>query len=578
VRDTSRIHCALAVLLLFVASCASIQPPPGGPEEKTPPAVDTTTPYNRQLNVSKDTKLYFRFDRPVDRASFIQAFSITPYVNGVVDYDWSGYDEVTVQLPELLRDSTTYTVTLGRELKSRRGNNLAEPLRLTFSTGPYIDTGVLAGYVMNPISSYRVPASQVYVFAYDISVRDPDTLDLRQTPPDLITQPADQGAWQFLSMKVGHRYRVYATTDAYRNHLYDLGTDAYGVPAGDVLLDSARKKDFFVRLAAPRDTARPIITDASIDDSAHITVRFTEAIDSNSVRASNFSVAGGRVLGAFRPDPIKRPGQLSIVVDPPSSPNETRHITVFADSITDIAGNSVWGEAGGYNAVAAGSLPTISAPHLVSIGISDSVGNIDVAARIPIRFSDAVDHDVDSAITLTDTAGRSVPLEYHWVDDACLYVRGHDSLRSNQFYTLRLQSKAIKSPSAYLALRSKTDTTFVRRFRTIDLSSGGRLSGSISVADSFFTGYSQSLLVVQLLLNGTVSRELVLGHGDTTFAFDQVPGDRYRVRAYLNKEGGTAYDPGNPYPWRFGVPTGDFPGDIDARPRWEIAKINFEVK
>lgn len=567
---------ALVLLLCLVASCASIQPPPGGPEEKTPPGVDTTTPHNRQLNVARDTKLYFRFDRPVDRASFIQALSITPYVNGIINYDWSGYDEVTVELPERLRDSTTYTVTLGRELKSRRGNNLADPLRLTFSTGPFIDTGVLAGYVMNPISNYRAPATQVYVFAYDVTLRSPDTLDLRQTPADLITQPGDQGAWQFLSMKVGHRYRVYATTDAYRNHVYDLGTDAFGIPPGDAILDSAVKKNFFIRLAAPQDTSHPIVTDVTIEDSVHIAVRFTEAIDSNFLKSEYFQIGGGRVLAAYRPNPDKRPGQINLVVDPPNAVDQSRHVTIQLDSLRDLAGNAAVGVSS-FDVTAPASLAGVTAPKLASVGVIDSAGGIAAIHRIPIKFTDAVDRSAESGISLTDTGGRAIPLRFDWVDDATLYISGRDTLKSNQLYTLRLNTAAIKSPSP-LFTKPAQDTTFVRRFRTFDVSSGGRLSGAISIADSFFTQYPRSVLVVQLLLNGTIVRTLVLPHGVTSFAFDEVPGDRYRVRAYLNKDGGTAYDPGSPYPWRFGVPTGDFPGDIEARPRWEIAKINFEVK
>jgi hypothetical protein len=572
-------HCwkgLFALVACWAFGCASIQPPPGGPEDKTPAAVDTTTPYNRQLNVARNTKLYFRFDRPVDRASFIQALTITPYVNGVINYDWSGYDEVTVEFPEMLRDSTTYTVTLGRELKSRRGNNLTEPLRLTFSTGPFIDTGLLAGYVMNAISNYRVNANQIFVFAYDITVRNPDTLDLTRTPADLITQPADQGAWQFLSMKVGHRYRIYATTDAYRNHVYDLGTDGFGIPAGDALLDSAAKRDFFVRMSPPVDTVRPFVSDVIVQDSVHVVVRFSEAIDSNSVRPEFFSINDTRILAAFRSSPDKKPGQIDLLVDPPILPKSTHHLSITSDSIRDASGNAPQPTTA-LDVTAPETLPASQAPKLISIGLTDSVGNINPAARVPIKFSDAVSRSVESSVTVTDTGGIAVPIRFFWSDDATLFVSGRDSLVSNKMYVLKLRTNGIRSPSSSVALAT-LDTTFVRHFRIVDISAGGRLSGAITIADSFFVKNPASVLVVQLLANGSLVRETVLPHGETKFAFDEVPGDKYRVQAFLNRDGGRAYDAGSPYPWRFGVPSGDFPGDVEARPRWEIAKINFEVK
>src|ERR1035437_5524910 len=81
VHSLSFVICHLSFVILL-ASCASQQPPPGGPADTTRPKIDTTMPHDRQLNVPKSTRIYFRFDRDVDRASFAQAFSIQPYLNG----------------------------------------------------------------------------------------------------------------------------------------------------------------------------------------------------------------------------------------------------------------------------------------------------------------------------------------------------------------------------------------------------------------------------------------------------------------------------------------------------------------
>jgi hypothetical protein len=113
--------------LIIIIGCAAQKPPPGGPEDKTPPEIDTTIPYTGQTNVPTDTRIEFRFDRDVDRASFQQSVSVTPYITGALRFHWSGYDQVNVEFPERLRDSTTYTVQLTRDLKSKRGNQLALP-------------------------------------------------------------------------------------------------------------------------------------------------------------------------------------------------------------------------------------------------------------------------------------------------------------------------------------------------------------------------------------------------------------------------------------------------------------------
>ncbi|HZK76961.1 MAG TPA: Ig-like domain-containing protein, partial [Candidatus Kapabacteria bacterium] len=99
--------------ILVLSSCASQQPPPGGPVDTTRPVVDSVMPHHRQINVPTNTKVWFRFARDVDQASFATAFTITPYLNGTPTFHWSGHNEVRVELPKL-KDSTTYTVQLSR--------------------------------------------------------------------------------------------------------------------------------------------------------------------------------------------------------------------------------------------------------------------------------------------------------------------------------------------------------------------------------------------------------------------------------------------------------------------------------
>src|SRR5436305_13586475 len=92
----------LPLIFLLAVGCASIQPAPGGPEDKTPPELDTVMPHQRELNVQRDVKLHFIFKKNIDRSSFISSLKITPYLSGQLKYKWDGYDEVTVILPEQL--------------------------------------------------------------------------------------------------------------------------------------------------------------------------------------------------------------------------------------------------------------------------------------------------------------------------------------------------------------------------------------------------------------------------------------------------------------------------------------------
>jgi len=566
------------LLLLFgsiVVSCAGQQPPTGGPADTTHPKVDTSIPHDRQTNVPRDTKIYFRFNRDVDKSSFQQAFSISPYVNGALQFKWSGHDEVQVVLPEGLRDSTTYTVQLSRDLKSRRGNTLLTPIHLTFSTGPFVDTGSLSGFLLVPIVGSPIRASDLFVFAYDITLHRPDTLNFTHTPPDLLTQPNDQGIWQFLSMKVGHRYRVFAATDVFRNKVFDPGTDAFGIPASDAVLDSAVKSGIFIRMATPVDTIRPELQDVEVIDSFRVRPHFSEAIDTADIHPANFILAGNTVLAAYQHSPEKKPSQITLLLAAPLAPNQK--YALEARTVHDVARNLISDTANRISFEAPSSLHGTTAPTLAAHSIADSVRDIPTYPTLTLTFSDAVVRDsLEHAVTLTDTAGRTVRTIFKWMDDARVAVNTVDTLLPNIFYLFTVRTAAIRSPLAFLPLAK--DTTLRFHFRTANARDFGKVTGDVTIADSFFTQNPQSSLVVQLLLNGAVVEQRVLPHGQKHFEFERVAVGSYRVRAYLSKNSTADYDAGSIQPWRFGVPTGEYAKQFDTRPRWTIANIDFEVK
>ncbi len=74
-------------------------------------------------------------------------------------------------------------------------------------------------------------------------------------------------------MKVGHKYQVFACGDVYRNRVYDAGVDAFGIPAGDAVLDSAIKTGMYIRMSPPTDTIKPELQDVEVVDSFHLRVR-----------------------------------------------------------------------------------------------------------------------------------------------------------------------------------------------------------------------------------------------------------------------------------------------------------------
>jgi hypothetical protein len=569
----------LALFLLALGSCASIQPPPGGPEDKTPPEVDTTFPSDRSTNVARDVRIQFVFSTNVDRSSFQQSVTVSPFVNGEIRYDWSGYDEVELIFPELLRENTTYTISLNRDFKSRRGNQLASPYLLTFSTGAAIDTGLISGFLLSSFSDRQIPLKELFVFAYDITGGRGDTLDYRRTTPDQLTQPSDSGNFEFRALKVGHTYRVFVVQDLFRNRVYDPGIDGYGIPTSDVALTTPTIGDFRIRVGSIADTIAPALQDVEVLDARHLRVRMTEAIDTAWMRASSFRLRGTNapaITGAFRERERERPGHITLATGSPLTAGGA--YTIEIDSrVTDPHENRVSDSARTRAFTAPETLDTAKPISLTAVSMTDSARDVSQSPILELAFSDALDHaSVDSAIMLRDTAGRPLALQMRWRDDAHVTIAPRDTLKALQWHRWTLNLGRIRSGATTNPLR---DTTITIAFRTEDARDLGRLSGTILVADSLWARSPETHVVLELLESDGDRRELrPLKHRETDFAFERLPKGAYRVRAFLTFTALDEYDQGSLIPFRFAAPSGEFPGAIEVRPRWSIDRVNFELR
>ena len=277
----------------------------------------------------------------------MSALSITPYLNGIVKYKWSGYDEVVVVLPEQLRENTTYVVSLTKDLKTRRNAPLLDPIQIVFSTGSIIDTGRIAGTMLPPLNSGApTDLSNISIFAYDITERSLDTLRFNKTRPDFKTQPTSKGAFEFKAMKVGHSYRIFALIDEFRNNVFDPGIDAFGVANKDVTLDTPEKTDIHIRMAPKSDSLKPDLQDAEITDAYHIRARFSEPMDSASIKPEVFLVKDTTglnipVLAAYRENIDRKPGVATLLVSKALQADRLYLLDVIKNLAHDLAGNSV---------------------------------------------------------------------------------------------------------------------------------------------------------------------------------------------------------------------------------------------
>ncbi|HET6512893.1 MAG TPA: Ig-like domain-containing protein, partial [Candidatus Kapabacteria bacterium] len=360
------------------------------------------------------------------------------------------------------------------------------------------------------------------------------------------------------------------------------GSDAFAMPTRDIVLDSMVTSGFYLRLADLPDKVRPMLQDAEVLDSLHIRVRFSEGLDTQSLSASYFTIRSPRgdvpVAGVFIQEPEDKGNQVTLTLGTPLTVSTDYTVAANLESVTDVKGNRL------IDSFAVAQFSTVETIrgadtlHIETFPYSDSVKEQSQMPDLGVTFSDAVDRSrFESAISLQDSMNREVPLTFLWLDDARLKIRPRDTLAIKHWYTMRINTNGLRSPSQ--AIASRRDTTIVRRFQTGDRKDNGRLSGVIQIADSLWGRSSSETLVVELIGIGNSERQVQqLGKRATAYTFDQVPRGKYRIRAYLSLDGSLRFESGSVMPWRFAAPNGDFPGEVDVRPRWAVDKVDFRVQ
>lgn len=131
--------------VLVAAGCAKPLPPPGGPIDTTPPRVVRVTPADRSTAQDTLRALQLEFSESMDRRS-VRAHTLLSPSPGPLQWQFSGRTGMAT-FAHPLAPHTTYTLTLPSALADLKGNHLTTPLRVRFSTGAGLDSGVVSGTV-----------------------------------------------------------------------------------------------------------------------------------------------------------------------------------------------------------------------------------------------------------------------------------------------------------------------------------------------------------------------------------------------------------------------------------------------
>jgi Bacterial Ig-like domain len=273
-----------------LVACAQQGFPPGGPPDKIPPKLLSTSPDTNSRNVSqKDVN--FQYDevlteRPAGASSLDALVLISPR-DGAPHIGWHR-SRISARGRKDWKPNTTYTVTVLPGISDLRGNAEKLGYQLVFSTGPEIASESISGVVFDWPAGHPAPNAIVE------AVSHPDSIVY-------IARADSIGHFAIPHMPPGS-FTLFGWVDANNNH--DRDQHELQDSAQVTLKDTASVE----LLAFVHDSIGPHVVTVEVRDSVTIHASFDKPVDPKQpldsehiiVRAADSSIVSTKAILSAR--------------------------------------------------------------------------------------------------------------------------------------------------------------------------------------------------------------------------------------------------------------------------------------
>ena len=204
------------LILLFLAACATVVPPSGGPRDTTPPVAEEFKPDNYSQNF-KTNKVVIKFDEFIELKKLSQQLVVSPAMPEKPEIKVQG-KKLLIRLPDSLSENTTYTIFLGNAIVNYKEGIPVANFEYVFSTGNEVDSLMIEGYLVNAFD--HKPVEGAFVMLY----KETDDSVPYHKRPYYLTKVDKNG--YFLLNNIHHgKYKLFALNDLNSNYLFDQPTE-----------------------------------------------------------------------------------------------------------------------------------------------------------------------------------------------------------------------------------------------------------------------------------------------------------------------------------------------------------------
>ena len=533
----ARAWAALA-LAAVAGGCATPIAPTGGPADTTPPTLVEASPADRATNVTSPT-LTLTFSERLAPAS-ATAVTVTPAGDVSPEVRVSAR-EIRVTLPEL-RDSTTYVVTVGTDLRDQQNVALREPITVAFATGDAIDAGRVAGVARDPATGAGAGGLAVWAYALADTAATPDP---RAVAPGYRTETGADGAFRLDYLRPGP-YFVAVVDDRNRNGRAEPAERSAAPPraalvAADDTAAAAEPAAFWVAL---RDTIPPEALRVRPASDRRFSVRFSEPVRLLDATAGAWALAdsaSGRAT-ALRPyQTASSPFEVSFEAADrlPATVHRLR-FDAGPDVVADSAGLAPPPFALSFTPPARPDTLRARFDGFAPAA-SDSVVTLRPGARPGVRFTAPPPASVLATLAVAADGARR-PAAFETTDGV----------------TFRPDSAAALPALFALSVRV-ADSTFTQRFAVPDARETGGIVGRVDAPAPVFVEVRPE----------SGEPTVVAAGADGAFVVDGLLPGPYTIRVWADLDGDGRWTGGSLAPYRAPEPLRLLAEPVQVRARWE---------
>jgi type IV pilus assembly protein PilY1 len=304
------------------------------------PSIIWTYPANGDTNVDVSIPIWAEFDDAhMDADSFDGRITVDNGASFTASMvDWSPYDWLYVGLNSNLKYSTTYTVTVNKNVKNTSGTKMAATYSWSFTTmaKPVTDTTPPTVSSTSPVSSaVDVPVTSKIDITFS-EVMDASTIS---TLTIKVNGGAVTGTVTLDASGKVATFTPSANLSSFTNYTVSVSTGVKDA-AGNAMASaySWGFRTMSVDATPPTVTVvSPIAGATSIDPSTVITATFSEAMLASTISTSTFTVSGG-VTGTVSYDPATWKATFTPSV---ALANGTNYTVTVTTGVKDLAGNAM---------------------------------------------------------------------------------------------------------------------------------------------------------------------------------------------------------------------------------------------